>query len=167
MYILSDHILQDLSLKAKKNTRLRKSLNIHESHEESCQRLLNSVSVGSYIHPHRHCLDSKKELLVAIKGKFAIIEFTNAGKFHQSTIFGSQKYADSCDASYGIEIPPSCWHTVIALEEDSSLLEVKEGPYDSSITKELASWAPKEVEIGNVNKYVKSLYKFCGYDLIK
>jgi cupin fold WbuC family metalloprotein len=166
MYILSDQKLQDLSLKAKKNVRLRKSLNIHESHEESCQRLLNSILVGSYIHPHRHCLDSKKELLVAIKGKFAIIEFTNAGKFNQSTIFSSQKYADSCDTSYGVEVTPNCWHTVIALEEDSCLLEVKEGPYDSSISKELASWAPKEGDIGNVNKYVKSLYKFCEYDLI-
>ena len=41
-------------------------------------------------------------------------------------------------------MPSYTWHTVIALELGSVLLEVKAGPYDPNQPKEFASWAPEE-----------------------
>ena len=160
MVVLYDEILHDLTLQADLSPRLRQSKNIHVSHQESCQRLLNAINIGSYIPPHRHSLDPKKELLVAIKGKFAAIEFSGDGLISSSTIFGSEKYCVSSESSYGVEIPFDSWHTVIALEHESVLLEVKEGPFDSHSAKEIAPWAPDIGAIG-VGHYVRTLYEYC------
>ncbi len=154
--------LNDLSKRAGSNSRLRQHLNVHESFQEPCQRLFNAVDMGSYIQPHRHLSDSKKELLLAVKGKFAIIEFSQIGGFKSFSIFGSEKYCLSEDSLYGVEIPPECWHTVIALVEGSVLLEVKQGPFILDSAKELAPWAPS-VGSSSVDDYVSSLYAYCGF----
>lgn len=163
MFLIKERIFQDLTARATLSVRSRDSLNIHSSFQEPCQRLLNAINIGSYIQPHRHCLDPKKELLIAVKGKFAAIEFSDSGFFKGFSVFGSEKYCDSCDSSYGVEVPPSCWHTVIALEPGSVLLEVKEGPFDIRLAKEIAPWAP-EVGSDSVNDYIKRLYEYCNTD---
>lgn len=162
MNIFYEKTLNDLNESAGLNLRLRQHLNIHESFQEPCQRLFNAVHVGSYIEPHRHLSDSKKELLLAVKGKFALIEFSHIGGFKSFTIFGSEKYCYSENSSYGVEIPTGCWHTVIALVEGSVLLEVKQGPFIQDSAKELASWAPAAGSSA-VDDYVRSLYDYCGY----
>jgi len=162
MFSLKEKLLQDLTARANLSVRFRESLNIHSSFQDPCQRLLNAINVGSYIRPHRHCLDPKKELLVAIKGKFAAIEFSDSGLFRGFSVFGSEKYCGSNESSYGVEVPVHCWHTVIALEAESVLLEVKEGPFDVHVAKELAPWAPLVGSIA-VDDYVKSLYEYCRH----
>ena len=162
MNVFYEKTLYGLNESAGSNSRRRQHLNIHESFEEPCQRLFNAVHVGSYIQPHRHFLDSKKELLLAVKGKFAIIEFSHIGGFKNFTVFGSEKYCDSEDSSYGVEIPTDRWHTVIALAEESVLLEVKQGPFIPDSAKEFASWAPS-VGSSAVDDYVSSLYAYCGF----
>jgi cupin fold WbuC family metalloprotein len=162
MNVFDEKTLSGLNESAGSNSRLRQHLNIHESFQEPCQRLFNTVHVGSYIPPHRHFLDSKKELLLAVKGKFALIEFSLVGGFKNFTVFGSEKYCDSEYSSYGVEIPTDRWHTVIALAEGSVLLEVKEGPFIPDSAKELASWAPS-VGSSAVDDYVNSLYAYCGF----
>tara|TARA_B110000211_G_scaffold36730_1_gene36958 strand:+ start:85 stop:585 length:501 start_codon:yes stop_codon:yes gene_type:complete len=164
MFVLYDEILQDLTLQADLSARSRQTVNIHASYQEPCQRLLNAINIGSYIPPHRHSLDPKKELLVAIRGKFAVIEFSGDGLFSGSTIFGSEKYCVSSESSYGVEIPVDSWHTVIALEPESVLLEVKEGPFDVNSTKEIAPWAPDIGAVG-VDHYVRTLYEYCDSPL--
>ena len=42
------------------------------------------------------------------------------------------------------ETPMDVWHTVLAKQEISILLEVKEGPFVSDEAKELALWAPQD-----------------------
>lgn len=162
MNVFYEKTLNGLNESAGSNSRLRQHLNIHESFQEPCQRLFNAVHVGSYIQPHRHFLDSKKELLLAVKGKFAIIEFSCVGGFKSFTVFSSEKYCDSEDSAYGVEIPTDRWHTVIALAEGSVLLEVKQGPFIPDSAKELASWAPS-VGSSAVDDYVSSLYAYCGF----
>ena len=162
MNVFYEKSLKELNESAVSNSRLRQHLNIHDSFQEPCQRLFNAVNVRSYIQPHRHFLDSKKELLLAVKGKFAIIEFSGIGGFKNFTIFGSEKYCNSEDSSYGVEIPTECWHTVIALVKGSVLLEVKQGPFIPDSAKELASWAPSAGSSA-VDDYVRSLYAYCGF----
>jgi cupin fold WbuC family metalloprotein len=164
MNVFYEKTLKCLYKSAGSNSRLRQHLNLHQSFQESCQRLFNAVHVGSYIQPHRHLLDSKKELLLAVKGKFAIIEFSHIGGFKSFTIFGSEKYCQNGDTSYGVEIPTECWHTVIALVDESVLLEVKQGPYMPDSAKELAPWAPSAGSSAE-DDYVSSLYAYCGFEL--
>tara|TARA_B100000767_G_scaffold74068_1_gene70775 strand:- start:2420 stop:2926 length:507 start_codon:yes stop_codon:yes gene_type:complete len=161
MFALTNGLLSQLTGKAGISGRSRQTFNIHASYDEPCQRFLNAINIGSYIQPHRHSLDDRKEMLVACKGKFAIIEFFNNGDFKCFTLFGTEKYFDKGVSCFGVEVPPDCWHTVIALEPMSVLLEVKEGPFETEACKECASWAPSP-ESPNVEDYVDKLYDFCS-----
>ncbi|MFN7835777.1 MAG: WbuC family cupin fold metalloprotein, partial [Burkholderiaceae bacterium] len=61
----------------------------------------------------------------------------------------------------GAEVPASTWHTVIALESGSVLLEVKAGPFDPSMPKDLAPWAPEE-GASNARPYLQDLISRLG-----
>ncbi len=156
MFELRDKTLRTLIERADQSTRLRKSFNIHKSHQEPIQRLCNAICVNSYIRPHRHSLDPKHELLVAIKGIFALIVFSDSGNPESYSVFGSEKYLASDKDSYAVEVPPFCWHTVIALAPRSVLLEIKEGPFDHLVAKEYAPWSPLENSI-DAKPYLRHL----------
>ena len=72
-------------------------------------------------------------------------------------IFGTEKYGN---VSVGIELRAEAWHTVLALEKKSVLLEVKAGPFDPKQAKELAPWAPSENGI-DVAAYYDMLSALC------
>ena len=144
MFILDNIMLDSLCQQAENSSRRRKNLNIHSSFQENCQRLLNAIQPGSYIPPHRHTVANKQELLVAIRGSFSLITFDDHGNFVRSYSFGSELYADELRPNVGVEIPPHVWHTVLAKQENSILLEVKEGPFVSGEAKERAIWAPQD-----------------------
>lgn len=158
---LSTPFLSSLSQEASKSPRQRQHLNLHDSYSDKCQRLINVVNSDSYIQPHRHCVDPKIETLVALQGFFSLIKFNNEGDIIQISQFGSQQYVGhSCDA-FGVEIYPQEWHTIIAMTPGAILLEIKEGPFDPSIAKDLASWAPKEGDLDS-KSYLDSL-KNCAW----
>lgn len=140
--------LNSLTLKTLRNgaqlsERRRKNLNLHNSYADPCQRFLNAICRDSYIRPHRHLLDPKEELLVAISGMLALCVFDNEGALEQITPFGSEMYWSS-SVSFAVTVSPSTWHTVVALTDDAVLLETKDGPYDPALAKEPAPWAPEE-----------------------
>ena len=139
--IFSDAYLSSLIFEAEASHRLRQHRNIHRSYDDTCQRLMNAICVGSYIAPHRHHLDPRNECLIAVKGLFAAVIFDSLGKIAQIEFFGTQKVEN---VSVGLELSSETWHTVLAMEENSVLFEVKEGPFDPSQAKEYPPWAPAE-----------------------
>lgn len=145
MIEFSTSFLEDLVLRAGLSPRRRQHHNVHSSPDEPCQRLFNAIGVDSYIRPHRHLLEPRNELLVAVRGSFAVLGFDERGN-----VAGAVRVAvgngspGSGQAAAGVELRPDDWHTVIALEPGSVLLEVKAGPFSASAAKELASWSPEE-----------------------
>lgn len=142
MKIFTSEYLDELSGLAVDNPRKRQHRNVHQSYEEACQRLFNAIEPGSYIRPHRHASDPRDELLIAIRGVMALVTFDEQGDATRFLRFGSEK--SSVALAVGAEVPANTWHTVIALEAGCILLEVKAGPFDSSLPKDLAPWAPDE-----------------------
>lgn len=142
MKIFDYQYLSDLSRQAKNGPRRRQHRNIHQSYQDACQRLFNAIEPGSYIRPHRHASASREELLIAIRGSMALVTFDDQGSVTGILRFGTEKYGSVL--SVGVEVTPSTWHTVIALEAGSILLEVKAGPFDPFQSKDLAPWAPEE-----------------------
>lgn len=134
--------LNDLILAAKSNLRQRQHINIHQSYQEPCQRLFNAIEPASYIRPHRHISDNKEELLVAVRGSLAVLNFDDNGTMVSTVLIGTEKYEGNY--SIGVEVPPCTWHTVVALEKGSVLLEVKAGPFNPDMPKDFAPWAPAE-----------------------
>ena len=139
--IFTAGMLKNLICAAEQSLRKRQHLNIHQSYEDTCQRLFNAVGPESYIRPHRHSLDPKTETLLAVKGKFALVLFDDHGTPQDVILFGTQLFGD---ISPGVELAPGTWHTVLALSDQSVLLEIKAGPFDPQAAKELAPWAPEE-----------------------
>ena len=142
MKIFDAHYLNDLTFQARLSPRLRQHNNIHQSYQDVCQRFFNSIEPGSYIRPHRHSADPKDELLIAVRGVMALVTFDDKGAVINVMRFGTERHGE--DMALGAEVPPSSWHTVIALEPGSVLLEIKAGPFDPNQPKDLAAWAPEE-----------------------
>jgi cupin fold WbuC family metalloprotein len=144
MKVFSSQYLEGLLSSSIQSERLRAHANIHGSYADPCQKLFNAINTDSYIHPHRHSLDPRDECLIAVRGLFALIEFNNLGDIESITLFGSEKYSEQFSIAAGVELSAEVWHTVVSLVDKSILFEVKSGPFDPSIAKELAPWAPQE-----------------------
>ena len=159
MKVFDNHYFDDLISKAQVNPRLRQHGNIHQSYQDACQRLFNAIEPDSYIRPHRHTADPRDELLIAIRGVMALVTFDDQGTVTGILRFGSEKYAGIVSA--GAEVPASTWHTVIAVEPDCVLLEVKAGPFDPKQPKDLAPWAPEEGS-AMAQDYLRGLAELAG-----
>lgn len=154
MKIFSVEYLDELTVQAQTNQRKRQHRNIHESYEDPCQRFFNAIEPWSYIRPHRHASDPRNELLIAVRGLMAIVTFDDQGVLSKVVRLGNGK---SCQGlAVGAEVPANQWHTVIALESASVLLEVKAGPFDPNQPKDLAPWAPVEGGVG-AQQYLEEL----------
>lgn len=153
---LSAGLLSELNEDAKRSPRARQHRNIHTSYQDPCQRLLNAIGMDSYIRPHRHASDPKAETLIAVKGLFALMTFEDNGAIREIVRLGTERYAcDGC-VDVGVELSPGTWHTIVALESDAVLLELKAGPFDPSAAKEVARWAPEEGTI-DAKQYLEKL----------
>jgi cupin fold WbuC family metalloprotein len=152
----SPEFLRQICIEAVQSPRLRQHRNIHENYNEPCQRLFNAIRVDSYIRPHRHSLDQKSELLLAVQGVFALLTFDAEGTVREVIGFGTERYLDRFGFSVGVELRSHVWHTVISLMPESILLEIKAGPFVARMAKEAAPWAPDEGN-ADASEYFNSL----------
>jgi cupin fold WbuC family metalloprotein len=138
MGIFTAQLLDELAAKASASPRARTNFNIHSSAADPVQRYFIVANRQSYFRPHRHL--SKSELAVVLRGQFDLITFDDRGAVTARHVVGGD--ADG----FAFELPRATWHTLIACEDGSAFLEVKEGPYDPRSSAEFASWAPVEGE---------------------
>lgn len=138
MKLIDNKVLDQLSREAADSPRLRKNLNLHDDYTDPCQRLFNAMEPGTYIRPHRHLFPPKPECFMAIRGKLALIVFSDEGVVERVVPFGP-----GCDV-VTIDLPAGMWHTLISLEPCSIFFETKPGPYEPLSDKDFAPWAPAE-----------------------
>lgn len=155
MKIIDNQELDRLSLVARSSPRMRKNLNLHDDFSDPCQRLFNAMEPGTYIRPHRHSNPEKHECFMAIRGRFALIEFDDQGKICAFIPFGQDSDV------VAIDLPPGVWHTIVCLEPGSIFFETKAGPYVPISDKDFAAWAPEEGDPAAEN-YLISLLKNQG-----
>lgn len=134
--IIDNKLLDAVSSQAKDSPRLRKNHNIHKSHEEPCNRLLNAIEPGSYIRPHRHLDPAKDESVVILRGRLGVIEFDDNGAVMQKTLLAPGGEAVAAN------VPSGVFHTFVSLEKGTVFFEAKAGPYKPITEEEFASWAP-------------------------
>lgn len=137
MKIINRKTLNGLSEEAAASSRLRRNLNLHEDSADPCQRLFNALEPGTYIRPHRHLNPPKIECLLAVRGRMALIVFSEDGQIDHVVAFGDD------DEVVAIELPPGTWHSVVSLERGSIFFETSAGPYVALTDKDFAPWAPE------------------------
>ncbi len=122
--------------------RLRSSLNIHSFADDLMQRMLSMLQPDTYVQPHKHELPDKRELFIIIKGVALFVEYDNNGIIKDYSVLTPGGDFVIAEVSAGI------YHSLIALEKDTVLFELKDGPYIASNDKKFAPWAPVEGEEG-------------------
>lgn len=132
--------LEQLLVDAKRAPRKRLHLNVHQTYEENPQILYNCLTQGSYMRPHRHTQDGRREFFVCLTGEALIVTFTDVGMVDGIFLMA----ADGTQKVRSVSIEPSLWHSIVCVSEQSLLLEVKPGPFEPNLAKEFSPWSPEE-----------------------
>lgn len=148
--IIDTKLLENTTRKAKIAHRLRMNHNFHSDLTDPINRMLNALEPDTYIQPHKHENPDKREVFIVLKGSFVVFFFDDEGNITQQVELSNKS------GTYGVDIPPGVWHTLICLESESVAYEIKDGPYIKPSDKNFASWAPKEGD-DNCSEYLKYL----------
>lgn len=150
MIKIDQSLILKISARAIEAPRRRMNHNFHPVLSDPLQRLLNVMEPLSYIRPHKHENPDKVEAFILLRGRMVVVEFNPDGSVSDHILL------DPLNGSYGVEIAPRTFHTIIALESGTTVYEVKNGPYDPVDDKNFASWAPKEGS-GEAPEYLRDL----------
>ena len=126
--------------KARQRSRLRQNHNFHQE-SEMVQRFLNVLQPGTYVRPHRHVRDTQGEgfeCFLVLQGSIGLLVFDS----HSKLILRERLDADG--PLRGIELAENQMHTLVALEADTVMFELKQGPYRPSEDKDFLAGFPKE-----------------------
>lgn len=118
--------------------RKRIILPFHRTLDDPLHRMLNAIQPGSYVHPHRHLSTPKSEAWIVLRGELLFVSFDDDGRVDQSAVLAPG------GAHFGVDLVPGRYHTIVALEPDTVIYEVKSGPYTKDADKAFAPWAPAE-----------------------
>lgn len=143
-------LLSNLLSQAKASPRKRINYNFHDSGSDPLQRMLNAMQPGTYLQPHKHENPDKREVFLALTGRFVVIQFDDEGTVTDSMLL------DPLKNEHAVEVAARTYHTIVCLAPNSVIYELKDGPYDPSDDKRFAPWAPKEGEPG-CTEYLKEL----------
>lgn len=140
MIIIDNATLSSLSQKAATSPRLRQGNNYHAKLTDPLQRMLNAFEPGTYVRPHRHIDQQKREVFIILKGRLLVMFFDDEGlETHRIEL-------SSASGIHAVEIAPDEWHMATALEPGTVVYEIKDGPYDPATDKQFAPWAPEETD---------------------
>ena len=155
MIKINTAFIDPLSEKAKASQRKRINYNFHPQADDLLQRMLHGMEPDTYVRPHKHENPDKVEAFFCLRGSVAVVEFDSEGTIIDHIVL------DTTTGNYGCEIPPRTWHSIICIEPDSVVYEVKNGPYIPIEDKDFASWAPEEGDekaVDFVNQIVEKLH---------
>ena len=117
--IITKAILDELTEQAKRNPRLRQSMDLRNSPEDLSQRMLNALEPGTVMPIHRH--KGSSETCVCIRGHFEEYFYDSEGHLTETV--------DMLPGGTVLNIEASQWHSLRCLESGTILLEAKDGPY--------------------------------------
>ncbi len=135
--VIHQHLFLEISQKAVESERKRTNYNFHQL-PDPAQRFLNAIEPDSYIRPHQHINPLKDEAFLIMKGHGAVIWFSEQGDIEEIIELSIDK------GIMGVDIPGGLYHTIVSLESGSVFYEVKAGPFNPTLDKGFAEWAPEE-----------------------
>ena len=138
--LINDSLLSVLHWKAKENERKRMNHDLRTTSEDTSQRMLNALEVGTHVPIHRHLKTS--ETVICLEGCLDWVfyeELPNVdagGPIHNGeTAADETNFAEVArfrvcprEKVYGIQVPQAVWHS-IEVHEPSTTFEAKDGAY--------------------------------------
>jgi cupin fold WbuC family metalloprotein len=135
---LSRELLEGAIAASQESPRRRVIQPFHRSESATLQRMFNAVQPDSYIPPHRHLHPPKAESWIVVRGALAFFTFDEQGAISECLEIRAG------GEIFGVDLEPGVYHTFFALEPDTVVYEVKDGPYSPTTDKSFPSWAPAE-----------------------
>ena len=142
MKVISGTLLNELSAGAAASDRRRTHYNLHETLEDEFHRLCIAAEPGTYIRPHRHFDCRRWELFIVLAGRVRLVTFDDGGVVEE--VHEMMPGGECVAVEFGCET----WHTFVAEEPGSVVMEIKRGPYHRPPAEDMAAWAPAEKEPG-------------------
>ena len=129
--LINEELLKELHDKALVNERLRQNFDLRTTPEDTSQRMLNALEVGTRVPIHRH--EDTDETVICLQGRLDMIffaELPNMDAGGPGREFQETFRTELCPAKgqYGVQIPKGVWHTIEVFEE-STIFESKDGKY--------------------------------------
>lgn len=119
--VVDKKILDELTVKAKGNPRLRMAMDLRNSPEDNSQRMLNALEPGTVMPIHRHHASS--ETVVILRGKIRWFFYDESGNETERVVL------DADGDLRMLNVEKDRWHSLECLERGSVLYESKDGPY--------------------------------------
>ena len=117
--IITQEMLDELTIKAKALERLRANLDLRNSPEDQSQRMLNALEPGTVLPIHRH--KGSSETCICIRGHFEEYFYDNNGNLTDTI--------DMLPGGVVLNIEKWQWHSLKCLESGTVLFEAKDGAY--------------------------------------
>lgn len=121
--IIDNSILDELTAKAKENSRLRCNVDLRNSAEDKSQRMLNAIEPGAPEVIHRHRYSS--ETVVCLRGRVVEEFYDDLERVCTEAIELSPN-----GPNVAVNIPIGQWHSIRALESGTVVLACKDGLYE-------------------------------------
>ena len=137
---IDQQLFAQVSAEARQHPRLRLNHNFHRE-QDSVQRFLNVLQPGTYVRPHRHRRNGSGtgfECFLVLQGAIGLLLFNGKGEIQQ------QLHLSATGPTHGIEVDENQFHTLVALEADSVIFELKQGPYQPAQDKDFLRGFPLE-----------------------
>ena len=137
---LDQDLFDRVAREARQGRRLRMNHNLHQA-EDLVQRFINVLQPGTYVRPHRHLRDNKGEgfeCFLVLQGAVGLVLLDPQGRVLQL------ERLDARGPLKGIELAENQLHTLVALEVDTVIFELKQGPYQPSSDKDFLPGFPFE-----------------------
>lgn len=147
---ISSSLLEGAITASRSSSRRRVIQPLHRDEQAALHRMLNAVQPDSYIPPHRHLEPAKAESWIVLRGALAFFTFDDAGVIEEC------REIRAGGELFGVDVEPGVFHTLVALEPDTVVFEVKNGPYSPHTDKSFPKWAPAEGSEG-AHEYLNAL----------
>ena len=113
--LIDNTLLDEVAALAKTSERLRMNRDMRNSTDDTSQRMLNALEIGTVLPIHRHPTTSETQLL--LRGKIDVMFYDD-----------QRREIDPRNGMYGVDIPAGTWHNLVVIEP-AVIFEAKDGAY--------------------------------------
>lgn len=118
--LLDDKLLDEVAALARTSERLRMNRDMRNSTDDTSQRMLNALEIGTVLPIHRHSTTSEIQLL--LRGKIDVMFYDEQRREIE------RFHLDPRNGMYGVDIPAGTWHNLVVIEP-AVIFEAKDGAY--------------------------------------
>lgn len=132
---ITPQLLDELTVQAKQNPRLRMNRDLRNSANDQSQRMLNALEPGTIVPIHRHTKTS--ETVCCVRGALEEVIYQEQPN---GSLIETERISLCAGSPLAVaQIPMGVWHTVVNIKEGTIIVESKDGAYEPMAAEDVIS----------------------------